>query len=305
MKADEGELADVRGLYALNTFDLLGTIDFSDARTDTTPPEALTDINAAMDDWKSAALAQQTLIDAQPSRDVPTPTDARPVPLPRRRRQGRQPGGGEGEGDQGRRPAHRPAAEAVQQLGQQLQAAIKQLTKQQQKTQGATGGGATGGAHGRRQPTRQGAAWAASAPAGSYAALPIISPSTGPLAQLVEQETLNLKVAGSIPARPIFRPLARDRADDQQQQDRAADRDQPGPEVEEVVDVADAEGARQEAAQQGAEDADRGGADAAAGLGAAGDHRSCNGPANSPKMIQAMIPTGRVPIAAGRCAPAG
>ena len=33
-------------------------------------------------------------------------------------------------------------------------------------------------------------------------ALPII-PNPGPLAQLVEQETLNLKVVGSIPTRPI------------------------------------------------------------------------------------------------------
>ena len=70
--------------------------------------------------------------------------------------------------------------------------------------------------------------------------------------------------------------LARDRADDQQQDDRTADRDQPGAEVEEVVDLANVEGARDEAADQGAEDADCGGADAV--------------PAKSPRMIQARIP---------------
>src|SRR5918994_2647558 len=83
------------------------------------------------------------------------------------------------------------------------------------------------------------------------------------------QTTLNLKVAGFDPCTAHL--SARDRADDQQQDDRAGDRDQPGSEVEEVVDLADVESAREEAAEQGAKDPHRGGADAPTRLGAAWD----------------------------------
>src|SRR3954447_26875638 len=69
--------------------------------------------------------------------------------------------------------------------------------------------------------------------------------------------------------RPI--PSARHRSDDQQQDHRAADRDQPCSEVEELIDLADVERTGDEAADQGTEDADGGRADAAARLGAARD----------------------------------
>ncbi len=70
VKLSKGNLQTSAALYALNTFDQLGTVDFQKARTDTTTTDALADINAATDDWKSAAQAQQALIDAQPSRAV-------------------------------------------------------------------------------------------------------------------------------------------------------------------------------------------------------------------------------------------
>src|SRR3954451_24399250 len=63
-------------------------------------------------------------------------------------------------------------------------------------------------------------------------------------------------------------PSARHRADDQQQDHRAADRDQPCAEVEELIDLADVERTCDEAADQGTEDADGGRGDAAARLGA-------------------------------------
>src|SRR3954454_19673580 len=65
--------------------------------------------------------------------------------------------------------------------------------------------------------------------------------------------------------------LARERPERKQQEHRAADRDQPGPEVEELVDVADVERAGDESPEQGTEDPDRRRADAAARFGATGD----------------------------------
>ena len=45
--ASKGNISPTAAVYALNTFDLLARIDFSQARTDTTTTEALADVNAA------------------------------------------------------------------------------------------------------------------------------------------------------------------------------------------------------------------------------------------------------------------
>jgi hypothetical protein len=153
VKASKGNISPTAAVYALNTFDLLARLDFSQARTDTSTTEALADINAAVDDWKSAAQAQQVLIDKQPNKTTSNSyaTLAQYLYL----------AGDTKGGDQAAAQAKAvKGADAstidsqlkqVQQLGQQLQAAIKQITKQQQ-TQGGTGGGATGGATGGGNP---------------------------------------------------------------------------------------------------------------------------------------------------------
>ena len=153
VKASKGNISPTAAVYALNTFDLLARLDFSQARTDTSTTEALADINAAVDDWNSAAQAQQVLIEKQPNKTTSNSyaTLAQYLYL----------AGDTKGGDQAAAQAKAvKGADAstidsqlkqVQQLGQQLQAAIKQITKQQQ-AQGATGGGATGGATGGGNP---------------------------------------------------------------------------------------------------------------------------------------------------------
>ena len=150
VKASKGNISANAAVYALNTFDLLARIDFSTARTDTSTTEALADVNAAVDDWKSAAQAQQVLIQKQPKKATSNSyaTLAQYLYL----------SGDTKGGDQAAAQAKAvKGADAstidsqlaqVKQLGQQLQTAIKQLSKQQQQTQGATGGGATGGTGG-------------------------------------------------------------------------------------------------------------------------------------------------------------
>jgi hypothetical protein len=150
VKASKGNLSPTPAVYALNTFDLLARLDFTTARSDTSSTEALTDINSAVSDWKSAAQAQQTLIDKQPNKTTSNSyaTLAQYLYL----------SGDTQGGDQATAKAKQSKGadastidsqlKSIQQLGQQLQTAIKQLTKQQQKSQGATGsatGGATGG----------------------------------------------------------------------------------------------------------------------------------------------------------------
>ena len=150
MKASKGDLAPTPAVYALNTFDLLARIDFSKARTDTSTTEALTDVNAAVDDWKSAAQAQQVLIDKQPKKATSNSyaTLAQYLYLAGDTK------GGDQATAQAKAVKGADAAtidqqlQSIKQLGQQLQTAIKQLTKQQQSqgaTGGATGGGASGG----------------------------------------------------------------------------------------------------------------------------------------------------------------
>jgi hypothetical protein len=152
VKASKGDLNPNTAAYALNVFDLLARIDFSTARTDTSTAEALADINAAVDDWKSAAQAQQVRIEELPKTVNSNSylTLAQYLYL----------AGDEKGGDQAAAQA-KTAKDAdastvdsqlkqIKQLGQQLQTAIKQLTKQQSQTQGAgaaPGGGASGGAN--------------------------------------------------------------------------------------------------------------------------------------------------------------
>jgi hypothetical protein len=149
VKASKGNLDPTPALFALNTFDLLARLDFTTARSDTSSTEALTDINSAVSDWKSAAQAQQVLIDKRPSKATSNSysTLAQYLYLA-----GDTQGGDQAAAQAKQAKGADPSTidsqlKSVQQLGQQLQTAIKQLTKQQQKTQGATGapGGATGG----------------------------------------------------------------------------------------------------------------------------------------------------------------
>jgi hypothetical protein len=152
VKASNGNLSPTAAVYALNTFDLLARVDFSKARTDTSQTEALSDINAAVDDWKSAAQAQQVLIEKQPKKATANSyaTLAQYLYLA-----GDTKGGDQAAKQAKSAPGADPATidkqlASIKQLGQQLQDAITQLTKQQQKTQGAgagAGGGATGGAN--------------------------------------------------------------------------------------------------------------------------------------------------------------
>jgi hypothetical protein len=144
VKASKGNLQQTPALFALNTFDQLGSLDFQKARSDTTTTDALTDVNAAVDDWKTAAQAQQVLIQAQPKKAVSNSyarlasylyLSGDSQAANQAAAQAKQ--GSNGSGASSIDTQLKP----IQQLGQQLQTAIKQLTKQQQKTQGATGGG--------------------------------------------------------------------------------------------------------------------------------------------------------------------
>jgi hypothetical protein len=142
----KGNASPSTAVFALNTFDLLARVNFSRARTDTSTADALTDVTAAVDSWKTAAQAQQVLIDKQPSQATTNSYAnlAQYLYL----------AGDTSAGNQalakakGAKGADAQTLDTqfkqIEQLGQQLQAAIKQLNKQQQ-TQGATGGGATGG----------------------------------------------------------------------------------------------------------------------------------------------------------------
>ena len=110
-------------------------------------------MNAAVDDWKSAAQAVQVRIDKQPNTVNANSylTLAQYLYL-----SGDTKGGDQAVAQANKSKGAPPSSSTsqlnqVKQLGQQLQAAIKQLSKQQQTqgaggaTGGATGGGATGG----------------------------------------------------------------------------------------------------------------------------------------------------------------
>jgi hypothetical protein len=144
VKLSKGNIDQPAALFALNTFDQLGSVDFAKARTDTSNSEALTDVSAAVGDWKNAAQAQQALIAAQPNKRAGSSYARLASYL--------YLAGDTQAGDQAAAQAKQSSKgsdastidtqlKPIQQLGQQLQAAITQLTKQQQQTQGGTTGG--------------------------------------------------------------------------------------------------------------------------------------------------------------------
>jgi hypothetical protein len=153
VKVSKGNPNPSTAVYALNTFDLLARLNFAKARSDTTNSDALTDITTAVDSWKTAAQAQQVLIDAQPNKATANvyANLAQYLYL----------AGETQAADQALATAKQKAKgsdastldsqfTSIKQLGQQLQTAIQQLTKQQQQQQ--TQGGAPGGAGGGGNP---------------------------------------------------------------------------------------------------------------------------------------------------------
>jgi hypothetical protein len=145
-----GDVNPTAALFALNTFDQLGSVDFQKARTDTTTADALADVNGAINDWNSAAQAQQILIAKQPNKAnantyarlasyLYLAGDAQAADQAAAQAKGGKGGGSSSSGSGSISSQLKP----IKQLGQQLQTAVAQLQKQQQKTQGATGGGGT------------------------------------------------------------------------------------------------------------------------------------------------------------------
>ena len=143
VKLSKGQnLSATAAVYALNTFDLLAKLDFAAARTDTSTTAALTDVNAAVSDWKTAAQAQQALIDSQPKKATSNSYAnlAQYLYLSGDTKGGDQ-AAAKAKGFKGADAATIDRQlQPFKQLGQQLQTAIAQLNKQQRKTQGATGG---------------------------------------------------------------------------------------------------------------------------------------------------------------------
>jgi hypothetical protein len=151
VKLSKGDPSASTAVYALNTFDLLARLNFAKARTDTTTTDALTDVTAAVDSWKTAAQAQQVLINDQPNKSNANAY----ANLAQYLYLAGDTQGGDAAVAQAKQQKGADAStldsqlKPIQQLGQQLQTAIQQLTKQQQKSQGATGGaGAAPGAGG-------------------------------------------------------------------------------------------------------------------------------------------------------------
>jgi hypothetical protein len=144
VKLNKGDPSTSTATYALNTFDLLARLNFARARTDTTTADALTDVTAAVDSWKTAAQAQQVLINNQPNKANANiyANLAQYLYLA-----GDTKGGDAAVATAKQQKDADPSTidtqlKSVQQLGQQLQTAIQQLTKQQQKSQGGAGAGA-------------------------------------------------------------------------------------------------------------------------------------------------------------------
>jgi hypothetical protein len=142
VKLSEGNASANTAAYALQTFDLLARLNFARARTDTTTADALTDVTAAVDSWKTAAQAQQVLIDDQPNK---ANANAYANLAQYLYLAGDTKGGDEAVAKAKQQKDADPSTidtqlKSVQQLGQQLQTAIQQLTEQQQKSQGGTPG---------------------------------------------------------------------------------------------------------------------------------------------------------------------
>ncbi len=149
VKANKGAPAASTAVYALQTFDLLGRLNFSRARSDTTTADALSDVNAAVDSWRTAAQAQQALIDAQPKKAGANSyaTLAQYLYLAGDTKAGDQAlATAKGKGKGSDASTLESQLNPIKQLGQQLQDAIKKLTKQQQQSQGGAPG--AGGASG-------------------------------------------------------------------------------------------------------------------------------------------------------------
>jgi hypothetical protein len=150
VKLSKGNVEQTPALFALNTFDQLGTIDFQKARTDTSTSEALTDVNAAVNDWKTAAQAQQILIENQPTKNAANSYArlASYLYLAGDTQAGDQAVAKAKQNSKGSDAATiEKQLQPLKQLGQQLQTATTQLAKQQQAAQGggAAAGGTTGG----------------------------------------------------------------------------------------------------------------------------------------------------------------
>jgi hypothetical protein len=141
LKLSQGTVAQGPPLYALQTFDRLGSTDFQAARTSSSATDALDRINAAIADWKGAAEAQQILNEKKPSASgygrlasyLYLSGQAQAAEQAVAQAKGSSKGGEASQLDQQLKP--------IKQLGVQLQSAIDQLTKSQQQQQGATGGG--------------------------------------------------------------------------------------------------------------------------------------------------------------------
>jgi hypothetical protein len=148
VKAAKGNLEQTPALFALNTFDQLGQIDFAKARTDTSNSEALTDVTAAVNDWKNAAQAQQVLIAAQPNKTNAN-TYARLASYLYLAGDTQAADQAVAQAKQSGKASDAAAIDSqlkqIKQVGAQLQTAIQQLTKQQQKSQGGAPGAGGGG----------------------------------------------------------------------------------------------------------------------------------------------------------------
>ena len=148
VKVSKGNPNPSTAVYALNTFDLLARLNFAQARSDTSTADALTDVTAAVDSWKTAAQAQQILIDDQPNKATSNvyANLAQYLYLAGETQAGDQAVAMAKQGKGSDASTLDQQFSSIKQLGQQLQTAIQQLTKQQQESQGgAPGAGGAGG----------------------------------------------------------------------------------------------------------------------------------------------------------------
>ena len=155
VKVSKGNPNPSTAVYALNTFDLLARLNFAKARGDSSTADALTDVTAAVDSWRTAAQAQQVLIDAQPNKATSNvyANLAQYLYLAGETQAADQAVAKAKQGTKGSDAATIDQQfSSIKQLGQQLQTAIEQLTKQQQQSQGgapgAGGGNPLGGISG-------------------------------------------------------------------------------------------------------------------------------------------------------------
>jgi hypothetical protein len=144
VKVSNGAPSASTAVYALNTFDLLARLNFAKARTDTTTADALTDVTAAVDSWKTAAQAQQVLINDQPNKsNANSYANLAQYLYLAGDTEGGDAAVAQAKQQKGADPSTLDSQlKPIQQLGQQLQTAIQQLTKQQQQSQGGAAGGA-------------------------------------------------------------------------------------------------------------------------------------------------------------------